>query len=94
MTEYLTFEDEPTDDPDVRLLITNQRLTQDPAGEAYPTRADGDTGSPLAQALFHAIEDLHALSIQEDTLVVTRAPDIPWELLLDDIRDVLRDFYL
>lgn len=94
MTEYLTFEDETTDHPDVRLLITNQQLTRSVDGEHYPSRVAGDAGSPLAQTLFHAVDGLHALSIQEDTLVITRESGLPWEVLLDEIRDVLRDFYL
>ncbi len=93
MTEYLTFETEPTDDPDVRLLITNQTLTPGD-DEIYADRDAGDTGSPLAQTLFHAVDGLHALEISEDTLVVTRAEGVPWEMLLDEIRDALRDFYL
>lgn len=93
MTEYMRFEIEPTDDPDVRLLITNQTLTQG-EDEIYPNRSAGETGSPLAQTLFHAVDGLHALEISEDTLVVTRVSDVAWEMLLDELRDALRDFYL
>lgn len=93
MTEYLRFEIEPTDDPDVRLLITNQTLTPGD-DEIYADRESGETGSPLAQTLFFAADDLHALEISEDTLVITRAAGVPWERLLDELRDALRDFYL
>lgn len=93
MTEYITFEMEPTDDPDVRLLITNQTLARGD-DEIYLTREAGDSGSPIAQTLFHAVDGLYALEITEDTLVITRAEGIAWETLIDDIRDTLRDFYL
>jgi hypothetical protein len=29
-----------------------------------------------------------------DTLIITRDPDVPWEALIDEVRDALRDFFL
>ncbi len=93
MSEYFTLEVELTDNPDVRELITNQRLT-DAEEEVYPNAQAGEVGSPIAQTLFHAIDGIRALTILTDTLIVTRQPDIVWELLIDEIRDSLRDFFL
>jgi hypothetical protein len=93
MSEYFTFEIERTDDPDVREFITNQRLTHQDE-EIYPDPSAGETGSPIAQTLFFAVDGIQALTIVEDTLIVRRQPAIPWEMLADDIRDALRDFFL
>lgn len=94
MSEYVTFEIEPTDDPNVMLLITNQELTQDEHGEHYPTPEDGETGSPIAQTLFFGVSGIQSLTIEGNRLIITRQEDVVWELLLDDIRNVLRDFFL
>lgn len=94
MSEYVTFQIEPTDDPDVMQVITNQMLTLDDAPEIYPTPEAGETGSPLAQTLFFAIDGIRAMTITGDTLIITRQPDAIWELLLDDIRSAIRDFFL
>ncbi|MGB1288210.1 MAG: NifU N-terminal domain-containing protein [Aggregatilineales bacterium] len=93
MSEYVTVEPESTENPDVMELFINQLLTRDEE-EIYDNRADGETGSPLASTLFFAVEGIKALRIYPDYLVITRDPAIDWALLLDDIRDTLRDFYL
>lgn len=92
MSEYFTLEVESSDDPDVIDLITNQRLADDT--EAYPDAAAGEVGSPIAQTLFHAVDGIASLKLNDDTLTVRRQPGIPWERLIDEIRDVLRDFFL
>lgn len=93
MSEYVTVEMEPTADPNIIELITNQTLTQ--AGEeVYPTPAAGDEGSPIAQMLFSGVPGIRALTITEDTLIITRVPDVAWETLVDEVRDALRDFFL
>lgn len=94
MSEYVTFEMESTDNPDVMLLITNQDLTQDETSEHYPTPEDGEAGSPIAQTLFFGVSGIQALTIDGNTLIITRQDDVIWELLLDDIRNTLRDFFL
>ncbi len=92
MTEYFKVETEPTADPDVLEIITSEMLTDEE--EVYHTVEEGDVGSPIAQALFSAVDGIRALSIIDDTLIITRDPDIPWEVLVDEVRDVLRDFFL
>lgn len=93
MSEYVTIETEPTDDPDVLEIITNQQLTV--AGqEIYQSAAEGDVGSPIAQMLFDGVPGIRALTITSDTLIVTRDPDFTWEEIVDEVRDALRDFFL
>ena len=92
MSEYIAVDVETGDDPEVIRLVTNLKLA--PEGpESYTSRADGDEGSPLAQALF-GIEGLDALEIAENILVVRRAPDVEWYDLVDDITEALKDFFL
>lgn len=94
MSEYVTFEMESTDDPNVMLLITNQDLTQAENGEHYPTPEEGEAGSPIAQTLFFGVSGIQSLTIDGNMLIITRQDDVVWELLLDDIRNTLRDFFL
>lgn len=93
MSEYVTVETERTANPDVMQIIVNQTLTDDEE-EIYENAEEGDEGSTLAQALFIAVEGIRALTITDDTLIVTRDPDVTWEDLVDEVRDVLRDFFL
>lgn len=93
MSEYVTVEVRPTADPDILELVTNQTLTDDER-EDYPDAAAGDEGSPLAQALFTAVDGLAALTITAHSLRVRREPGFPWEAIVDDVRDALRDFFL
>lgn len=93
MSEYVVIEADPTDDPDIYELQVNQALTQ-AEREHYATPADGEAGSPIAQALFTAVDGLRELTIFPDMLLVRRDPATPWEALLDDVRDALRDFFL
>ena len=93
MSEYVTVETEPTDDPDVLEIITNQTLTR--AGrEVYGSFEAGDEGSPIAQMLFDGVPGIQALTITDNTLFVTRASDFTWEEIVDEVRDALRDFFL
>ncbi|MBZ0301168.1 MAG: NifU N-terminal domain-containing protein [Anaerolineae bacterium] len=93
MSEYVKIETEPTGDPDVLEIITNQVLTTAET-ERYPTFDEGNVGSPIAQMLFDGVPGIRALTITPDTLVVTRDPDTAWEEIVDDVRDALRDFFL
>ena len=93
MSEYVTVEIEPTDDPDVIELLTNQMLTT-AEREVYPTPEEGDVGSPIAQMLFDGIPGIQALTITVHSLIITRDSDTPWEQIADDVRDALRDFFL
>ncbi len=93
MSEYVTVEIEQTSDPNVIDIIVNQTLTQADE-EVYANPAAGDEGSTLAQTLFIGVDGVRALTITEDTLTMTRDPDVTWEELVDEVRDVLRDFFL
>ncbi len=93
MSEYVTIESESTDDPNIIELYINQTLTNE-TEEVYPSSTEGDVGSPIAQMLFQGVDGIQALHITEDCLIITRAPDTPWEVIIDEIRDALRDFFL
>lgn len=93
MSEYVTVEARPTAAPDVLEIVTNMTLTNEDE-EVYADFGAGDTGSPIAQMLFNGVEGIEALTITEHSLRVTRRSDIPWETIVDDVRDALRDFFL
>ena len=93
MSEYVTVETRATDDPDVLEIITNQTLTGE-AEEIYHNLDEGDEGSPIAQMLFSGVEGILALTIAPSTLMIQRDPEIPWEAIVDEVRDALRDFFL
>jgi hypothetical protein len=93
MTEYVDLRPEPTDDPDVMILVTNLDLTPGGEAEVYRSPDEGEEGSPLAQALF-AVPGLAALTLDGDELTITREADIEWHDLIEDMSDALRDFFL
>lgn len=93
MSEYVTVEVEFSDDTLVAELYINQRLT-DEEEERYANRQAGDLGSPIAQLLFSAVDGIERLAIAPDSLTITRAPEQPWEAIIDETRDALRDWFL
>ena len=93
MSEYVTIEVEYGEALDIAELYINQTLTEVPE-ERYGSRCQGDLGSPIAQMLFAATEGIERLTITEDCLTITRAPDYPWEAIIDEVRDALRDWFL
>lgn len=93
MSEYVTVDVEFNDDPDVAELYINQALT-DLEEERYINPQAGDLGSPIAQLLFAAVDGIQMLTIERDRLTIRRAPDHPWEAIIDETRDALRDWYL
>lgn len=93
MSEYVTIETQPTADPDVLEIVTNQTLTPLDR-EIYHNYNEGDEGSPIAQMLFNGVSGIAALTITRHSLIITRQPDIPWEEIIDEVRDALRDFFL
>ena len=93
MSEYVTVEVEYSDDPNVADLYVNQTLT-DVEEERYLNPQAGDSGSPIAQLLFGAVDGIEMLTIECDRLTITRAPDHPWEAIIDETRDALRDWFL
>jgi len=93
MSEYVTIEVEYTNNPNVADLFINQILTHDDE-EVYDSMDAGEVGSPIAQMLFMAVDGIRRLVITEDCLTITRDDEIPWESIIDDVRDALRDWYL
>lgn len=93
MSEYVKIEIEATENPDIVEIITNQVLTE-AEKEVYASPQAMEMGSVLSQALFFAVDGMAELVITPDSLIVTRAPNMPWEMLIDEIRDALRDYYL
>ncbi|MCY3977895.1 MAG: NifU N-terminal domain-containing protein [Chloroflexi bacterium] len=93
MSEYVTVEVEYGADPNVAELYINQTLTESEA-ERYANPQAGDLGSPIAQLLFNAVDGIQALMIERDRLTITRASDHPWEAIIDETRDALRDWFL
>jgi hypothetical protein len=92
MSEYVTVEAQPTADPDVLELVTNQTLTMET--EVYNSFDEGDEGSPIAQMVFNGVRGIRALTITPNSLFITRDEDVPWEEIVDEVRDALRDFFL
>jgi hypothetical protein len=93
MSEYVTVEAQPTEDADVLELVTNQTLTSEDE-EIYDSFEAGDEGTPIAQMLFNGIRGILALTITPNSLLITRDPNVPWEDIVDEVRDALRDFFL
>jgi hypothetical protein len=93
MSEYVAIEVEFRDDPNIADLYINQVLTQVDE-ERYANPNEGDQGSPIAQLLFTAVDGIQRLTISRDQLTITRAPEQPWEAIIDDLRDALRDWFL
>ncbi len=93
MSEYVTVETRATSNPDVMEIITNQMLTET-GEEIYNSFEEGDQGSPIAQMLFNGVDGIAGLVITRHTLVIIRQPAVPWEAIVDEVRDALRDFFL
>lgn len=93
MSEYVTIDVEYTNNPDIVDLFINQTLTHEEE-EVYKSPQAGEEGSPIAQMLFGAVDGIQHLIITEDCLTITREADMPWEAIIDEVRDALRDWYL
>ncbi|MBI1278593.1 MAG: hypothetical protein GC179_10750 [Anaerolineaceae bacterium] len=93
MSEYVTVETQTTDNPDVLEFITNQKIALE-GDEVYENFEQGDVGSPIAQMLFNGVRGIQALTISGGDLLITRDPVVPWEEIIDEVRDALRDFFL
>ena len=92
MSEYITIDFEPADQPNVVQVQTNQTLAPD-GREVYTDIDSGDEGSPLAQMLF-AIDGVLALTLDGSRMTITYAPDCQLFALIDEVRTVLTDFFL
>ncbi len=93
MSEYVTVETQTTENPDVLEFLTNQRIALE-GDEIYEDFEAGDEGTPIAQMLFNGVRGIRALTISDRSLRITRDPDVPWEEIVDEVRDALRDFFL
>ena len=92
MSEYIEIATEENDDGTTVLFFTNLRLTVGEA-EEYPSPAEMEEGSPLAQTLA-MIPGLAELRIDGQELMVWRERDVPWYALIEDVTAVLKDFFL
>jgi len=61
--------------------------------EVYETRAEGEDGSPLAQALFEGVTALEALTINRDNLVITYRDGAVQNPVIDRVQTALNRFY-
>ena len=93
VSEYVTVDVEFSDNRQVADVFVNQILTNE-GEEHYASRQEGEVGSPLAQMLFAAVDGIQKLTIAEDCLTIARADEFPWEAIIDEVRDALRDWYL
>ena len=92
MSEYITIDMEPTDDPGVVIFHTNLNLAPDGV-EDYPDRTRGEAGSPLAQAIF-VIEGILALTLSGSDLIITWDGELELFHLADELDAALKDFFL
>ena len=92
MSEYITFDIEPTEDPTTVIIRTNQTLATE-GREVYPDMDSGEEGSPIAQLIF-AIDGVEALIIDGTDLTITHSPELELFHLVDEIRTALTDFFL
>ena len=94
MSEYVTIEVEFSDDPTVAELYINQDLTEaDGRGLRQPARRrPGLAHRPIALLgrRWHPKADDNATPDH----TITRAPGQPWEAIIDEVRDALRDWFL
>ncbi len=93
MTEYIEIKAEPTDDPETIRLITNLDLTAGGPPEVYSSPEEGDSGSPVAQAIF-TVPGVAWLRLEGRGASIRRAPDVEWHALIQDVSDALKDFFL
>ena len=93
MSEYVTVDVDFGADANIAELYVNQVLT-DEGEERYENPAAGDLGSPIAQMLYAAVDGISSLTISADCLTIERDPEFPWEAIIDEVRDALRDWYL
>lgn len=93
VSEYVTVESEPGEDPELIEVFTNQRLSV--AGrEHYGDGTEGEYGSPVAQLLYESVPGIGELTICADSLRIRRLPGHTHEEIVDAVRAALRDFFL
>lgn len=92
MSEYIEIESESTENPGRYIIHTNLNLAED-GPETYPSISNMEVGSPLAQML-SVIDGLYSLVIDGSDIIVTCDPDVPQHILIADITDVVKEFFL
>lgn len=92
MSEYIEIEAEIGDDGDHIYLYTNLPLAQHGV-EEYASAAEMEEGSPVAQTLA-VIAGIDHLRIEEDEMVIRRAPNADWHVIVEDVSAALKDFFL
>ena len=93
MSEYVTVESEPGEDPELIEVFTNQRLGTE-GREHYAGAEEGEYGSPVAQMLYACVPGIGELTICGDSLLIRRLPEHTQEEIVDAVRAALRDFFL
>ena len=92
MSEYIEFETEETDNPNILIVETNIPLATEGV-EEYDSAEAMLEGSPVAQAI-GIIPGIEHILIDEHTLTITRDPFFEWYTITEDIRASLVDFFL
>jgi hypothetical protein len=93
MTEYIEIKTELTHDPEVIRLLTNLDLTAGGPPESYASPEEGESGSPLAQAIF-SVPGIAELSLEGREARLRRMAEVEWHDLINDVSDALKDFFL
>jgi hypothetical protein len=52
-----------------------------------------EEGSPLAQTLAY-VEGIDELTIDEETMIIVRRPDMPWHVIIADVSAAVKEFFL
>lgn len=92
MSEYIEIESESIEDPAGVLIHTNLTLAPD-GKETYHSLPEMEEGSPLAQML-SAVVGLQSLEIDGSQIIATYDPDVPPHIIIADISDVIKEFFL
>jgi hypothetical protein len=92
MSEYIEIESESIEEPAGILIHTNLTLAAE-GKETYPSVTAMEEGSPLAQML-STVAGIQTLVIDGRNLIVTADPDIPQHILIAEISDVIKEFFL
>ncbi len=92
MSEYIEIDAELSDDGPI-WLHTNLKLTAAGDEEAYDSRAEMETGSPVAQALA-VVEGIAGLTMRDGEIALTVEDDADWHAVIADATAALKEFFL
>ncbi len=92
MSEYIEIDAELSDDGAI-WLHTNLKLTAAGDEEAYDSRAEMETGSPVAQALA-VVEGIAGLTMRDGEIALTVEDDADWHAVIADATAALKEFFL